>query len=190
VTAGIIVAGSSLSGGVGYRRLNLFNDIDIELEGNVSVRRYQDYRVAIGLLDSRPSTLELDVADRKVASLLQHHVTQVTRLSPLPRSAISRLPQSHLLRHRHRLERRGPRDYALHGLSVEGVWQWQLTPVVGVSARAGWLDLEVGTGRNDTILNLEDRFVPALVPGAPEQPLYFTYGAGVVHDTRLEPSAS
>ena len=72
---------------------------------------------------------------------------------------------------------------------MEGVWQWQLTPVVGVSARAGWLDLEVGSGRNDTILNLEDRFVPALVPGAPEQPLYFTYGAGVVHDTRLEPSA-
>src|SRR5215510_10119596 len=61
VTAGIIVAGSSLSGGVGYRRLNLFKGIDYEVEGNLSVRGYQDYRAAIGFLDARPSTLELDV---------------------------------------------------------------------------------------------------------------------------------
>jgi outer membrane protein assembly factor BamA len=189
VTAGIIVAGSNLSGGVGYRRLNLFNDIDIELEGNVSVRRYQDYRVAIGLLDSRPSTLELDVADRKVASLFN----TTSRKSPGSALYLD-------LRYRdypsHTYYGTGidaseedRADYALRGLSVEGVWQWQLTPVVGVSARAGWLDLDVGSGQNDSILNVEERFVPALVPGAPEQPLYFTYGAGVMHDTRLEPGA-
>jgi outer membrane protein assembly factor BamA len=74
-------------------------------------------------------------------------------------------------------------------MSVEGVWQWQLTPALGVSARGGWLDLEVGPGHNDSLLNVEERFVPALTPGAPEQPLYFTYGAGVMHETRLEPGA-
>ena len=189
VTAGIIVAGSNLSGGVGYRRLNLFNDIDIELEGNVSVRRYQDYRVAIGWLDARPSTLELDVADRKVASLFN----ATSRKSPGSALYLD-LRYRNYPRHTYygtgiNSSEENRADYALHGLSVEGVWQWQLTPALGVSARGGWLDLNVGSGRNDSILNVEERFVPALTPGAPEQPLYFTYGAGVVHDSRPEPGA-
>jgi outer membrane protein assembly factor BamA len=189
VTAGIIVAGSSLSGGVGYRRLNLFKSIDYEVEGNVSVRGYQDYRAAIGLLDARPSTLELDVADRKVASLFNAS----SRKSPGSALYLD-LRFRDYPRHTYygtgidsREEDRA--DYALHGLSVEGVWQWQLTSAVGVSARGGWLDLGVGSGRNDSLVNVEERFVPAMTPGAPEQPLYFTYGAGIVHDTRLEPGA-
>ena len=189
VNAGIIVAGSSLSGGVGYRRLNLFKNIDYEVEGNVSVRGYQDYRLAIGLLDSRPSTLELDVADRKVASLFN----ATARKSP---GSALYLDMRYRDYPRHTYYGTGidsleenRADYALHGLSVEGVWQWQLTSALGVSARGGWLDLEVGPGHNDSLLNVEDRFVPALTPGAPEQPLFFTYGAGVAHDTRLEPGA-
>jgi outer membrane protein assembly factor BamA len=189
VTAGIIVAGSSLSGGVGYRRLNLFRNIDYEVEGNVSLRGYQDYRAAIGFLDSRPSTLELDVADRKVASLFN----ATSRKSPGSALYLD-LRFRDYRRHTYygtgidsREENRA--DYALHGLSVEGVWQWQLTSAWGVSARGGWLDLEVGPGHNDSILNVEDRFAPALTPGAPEQPLFFTYGAGIVHDTRREPGA-
>lgn len=189
VNAGIIVAGSSLSGGVGYRRLNLFNDIDYEVEGNLSVRGYQDYRAAIGLLDSRPSTLELDVADRKVASLFN------TTARKSPGSALYLdLRYRDYPRHTYygsgidSLEENRA-DYALHGWSVEGVWQWQLTSALGVSARGGWLDLEVGPGHNDSLINVEDRFAPALTPGAPEQPLFFTYGAGVAHDTRREPGA-
>ena len=189
VTAGIIVAGSSLSGGAGYRRLNLFKSVDYEVEGNVSVRGYQDYRAAIGFLDARPSTLELDVADRKVASLFN----ATSRKSPGSAVYLD-LRFRDYPRHTYygtgidsREENRA--DYALHGLSVEGVWQWQLTSAVGVSARAGWLDLEVGPGHNDAILNVEDRFLPTLTPGAPDQPVYFTYGAGLMHDTRLEPGA-
>ena len=189
VTAGIIVAGSSLSGGVGYRRLNVFKRIDYEVEGNLSVRGYQDYRAAIGWLDARPSTLELDVADRKVASLFN------TTSRKSPGSAVYLdLRYRDYPRHTYygtgidsREEDRA--DYSLRGMSVEGVWQWQLTPALGVSARGGWLDLEVGPGHNDSLLNVEERFVPALTPGAPEQPLYFTYGAGVMHETRLEPGA-
>jgi len=189
VNAGIIVAGSNVSGGVGYRRLNLFKNIDYEVEGNLSVRGYQDYRVAIGLLDSRPSTLELDVADRKVASLFNATARKSPgsavyldlRYRDYPQHTYYGTGIGSLEEHR--------ADYALHGLSVEGVWQWQLTSALGVSARGGWLDLEVSPGHNDSLLNVEERFVPALTPGAPEQPLFFTYGAGVVHDTRLEPAS-
>ncbi len=189
VTAGIIVAGSNLSGGVGYRKLDLFSDIDVELEGNVSVRWYQDYRAAIGLLDSRASTLEFDVADRKVASLFN----STSRRSPGSAVYLDLRFRDYP---RHTYFGTGidsseddRADYALRGLSVEGVWQWQLTSALGVSARAGWLDLDVGPGRNDSLLNVDERFVPALTPGVPEQPLFFTYGVGVAHDTRLEPGA-
>jgi hypothetical protein len=189
VTAGIIVAGSNLAGGVGYRKLNVFDDIDVELEGNVSVRWYQDYRAAIGLLDSRASTLEFDVADRKVASLFN----STSRRSPGSAVYLDLRFRDYP---RHTYFGTGidssddnRADYALRGLSVEGVWQWQLTSALGVSARAGWLDLDVGPGRNDSLLNVEERFVPALTPGVPEQPLFFTYGAGIAHDTRLEPGA-
>ena len=187
VNAGIIVAGSSLSAGAGYRRLNLFKNLDSEVEGNLSVRGYQDYRVAIGFLEARQSTLEFDVADRKVASLFN------TTARKSPGSALY-LDLRYRDYRRHTYYGTGidsleenRADYALHGLSVEGVWQWQLTPAWGVSARSGWLDLGVGPGHNDSLINVEDRFEPALTPGAPEQPLYFTYGVGVAHDTRLEP---
>jgi len=189
VNAGIIIAGSSLSGGVGYRRLNVFKTLDYEVEGNLSVRGYQDYRAAFGWLDARQSTLELDVADRKVASLFN------TTARKSPGSALY-LDLRYRDYPRHTYYGAGidareedKADYALHGLSVEGVWQWQLTPALGVSARGGWLDLEVGPGHNDALINVEDRFAPPVTPGASEQPLYFTYGAGVVHDSRLEPGA-
>jgi hypothetical protein len=189
VSLGIIVAGSSFSGGVGYKRLNVFRTIDIELEGNVSVRRYQDYRVAIGFLDSRDSTLELDVADRKVASLFN----STSRKSPG-----SALYADLRFRDYPRHTYYGPgmdspeefrSDYALRGISAEGVWQWQVTPTVGISARGGVLDLDIGSGTNASLVNFEDRFVTALVPGAQRQPLFVTYGAALVHDTRTEPGA-
>ena len=189
VSLGIIVAGSSFSGGVGYKRLNVFKTIDIELEGNVSVRRYQDYRVAIGFLDSRESTLELDVADRKVASLFN----STSRKSPG-----SALYADLRFRDYPRHTYYGPgmdspeefrSDYALRGISAEGVWQWQVTPTVGISARGGVLDLDIGSGTNESLVNFEDRFITALVPGAQQQPLFVTYGAALVHDTRTEPGA-
>ena len=55
VSAGIIVAGSGLSGGVGYRRLNLLKGrIDVEVDGKMSVRRYQQYRAALASSTREP----------------------------------------------------------------------------------------------------------------------------------------
>ena len=70
LSVGIIVAGSGLSGGVGYRKVNLFNSpIDLEVEATMSYRLYQAYRASIGLLGERSSTLEFDTADSRVSSL-------------------------------------------------------------------------------------------------------------------------
>lgn len=187
VSAGIIVAGSSLSGGVGYRRLNLFRNIDAEAEANVSLRMYQDYRVAIGRLENRGSTLAFEVADRKVPSLFNASAQKT------PGSAVFMdIRYRDYPRHSYYGTGIGSikddkSDYALRGSSIEGAWQWQVSETIGVSARGGWLGLDVDPGHNDTIVNFEDRFNPLTIPGGTDQPNFLTYGVGVVRDTRTDP---
>src|SRR6185436_20245417 len=61
-------------------------------------------------------------------------------------------------------------DYALRGASIEGVWQQQFSPTIGISARGGWLGLDVDPGHNDALVNLENRFALLAIPGAADQP--------------------
>ena len=188
LSVGIIVAGSGLSGGVGYRKVNLFNSpIDLEVEATMSYRLYQAYRASIGLLGERSSTLEFDTADSRVSSLFNASAPKKPgsavfldmRYRDYPSHTYYGTGISSLEENRS--------DYALRGLSVEGAWQWQLTPTLGVGARGGWLGLDIGQGHNDSIVNLEERFIPATVFGSLEQPKFITYGAGIAHDTRSNP---
>jgi hypothetical protein len=189
MSAGIIVAGSGLSGGVGYRRSDVIKQLDVEVEGNLSVRLYQDYRVAIGLLESRSSTLDFDVADRRITSLFN------AASEKAPGSALF-LDMRFRDYPRHTYYGTGIHsrdddraDYGLRGMSIEGVWQWQLTPTLGLSARGGSLNLDVRPGHDDAFLNIENRFALASIPGGLEQPRFLTFGAGIVHDTRHQPGA-
>jgi outer membrane protein assembly factor BamA len=188
ISVGIIVAGSGLSGGVGYRKVNLFDSpIDLEVEATMSYRLYQAYRASIGLLGERSSTLEFDTADSRVSSLFNASAPKKPgsavfldmRYRDYPSHTYYGTGISSLEENRS--------DYALRGLSVEGAWQWQLTPTLGVGARGGWLGLDIGQGHNDSIVNLEERFIPATVFGAIDQPKFITYGAGIAHDTRSNP---
>jgi outer membrane protein assembly factor BamA len=188
-SAGIIIAGSNLSGGLGYRKLDVFKGLDIETEASVSIRRYQDYRFAIGLLNARSSTLEFEVADRKVQSLFSHSSKKSPGSAVFLDVRFRDYPQHTYYGTGIDSREEDRADYALRGVSVEGVWQWQMTSSLGVSARGGWLGLDVGPGRSDALLNVEERFVPTLVPGAVDQPRFFTYGLGIAQDTRTEPGA-
>ncbi len=189
VSVGIIVAGSSLSGGVGYRRSNLFGPLDAEVEANLSIRMYQDYRAAIGLLNARRSTLEFDTADDKSAGLFNASARKSPGTAVFADIRYRDYPShTYFGRGIDSLEE-NKSDYALRGASIEGVWQWQLSPRIGVSARGGWLGLDVDPGHNDTLVNLEDRFASVTIPGALDEPRYLTYGLGAAYDTRSEPSA-
>jgi outer membrane protein assembly factor BamA len=189
VSVGIIVAGSSLSGGVGYRRLNLFGPLDAEVEANLSLRMYQDYRAAIGLLKDRRSTLEFDVADDKSAGLFNASARKSPGTAVFADIRYRDYPShTYFGRGIDSLEE-NKSDYALRGASIEGVWQWQASPTLGVSARGGWLGLDVDPGHNDALVNLENRFALVAIPGAPDPPRFLTYGVGAAYDTRSEPSA-
>jgi outer membrane protein assembly factor BamA len=189
-TGGIIVAGSSLAGGAGYRRMDLFGSrFDAEVEGMLSIRRYQDYRIAFGMLDSRTSTLEFDVADGKITSLFNASAHKAPGTALYVEMRYRDYPQHNYYGTGIDAREEDRSDYALRGTSIEGVWQWQLASSFGVSARAGWLKLDVGPGRQDSLLNLEQRFVGAALPAGALQPHFATFGAGMVFDTRREPGA-
>jgi outer membrane protein assembly factor BamA len=189
VSAGIIVAGSNLSGGVGYRRANLFKSVGIEVEGNVSVRLYQDHRAAIGRLNSRSSTFEFDVADSKVTSLFNANSRKAPGSAVFADIRYRDYPQHTYYGTGIDSLEENRSDYRLRGASIEGVWQWQVTPTFGVGVRGGFLGIDIGPGRNDSVINLEDRFIPLTLPGAIDQPQFLTYGVGVGNDTRSEPGA-
>ena len=188
ISAGIIVAGSGLSGGVGYRKSNLFaSPLDFEVEATMSYRLYQAYRARIGLLGERSSTLEFDTADSRVSSLFNASAPKTPGSAVFLETRYRDYPNHTYYGTGISSAEENRSDYALRGLSVEGAWQWQFTPTLGVGARGGWLGLDIGPGHNDAIPNLEERFVPATVVGAIDQPAFITYGAGIAHDTRSNP---
>ena len=190
VAAGAVISGSGFAAGLGYKHLNAFSHgIGFQIDGRVSVRGYQEYAAAIGLLNARSSTVEFDTADRKFSSLF-NDATPKTPGSALYVEARYRYYPQHVYYGDGISARMADRsDYSLSGVSVEGVWQRQFSPTIGMSVRGGVLDLDVGSGTNSTLMNFEERFVPATVSGGTSQPRFLTVGAGVVRDTREQPGA-
>lgn len=187
---GTVTPGSGIAGGVGYKHFNAFGSgIGYEAGGMVSFRRYQQYSAAIGRLNDRASTVELDTADRRVGSLFNDSATKERGSALYIEARYRDFPQSVYYGGGSTSLKSNRADYSLSGVSIEGVWQRQFDSSVGISVRGGLLDLRVGTGTNSTLINFEERFAPAAIPGALEQPRFVTLGAGLVRDTRQYPGA-
>ena len=186
--AGIIVSGSSLAVGANYRYFNLFHGpVDAQFRGLFSVRGYHDYRLSIGLLDARNSTLELNAADARLSSLFNSSSRKVPGSALYVEMRYRDYPKHTFYGPGNRAVEDNRTDYALRGVSAEGVWQRQISSRFGVSARAGVLALHIGRGQNDSTVDFEQRFVPATIPGAVEQPRFVTAGVGFEDDTRSDP---
>jgi Omp85 superfamily domain len=190
VSLGTVTPGSGLAGGIGYKHFNAFAPgVGYEVGGMVSLRRYQEYSAAIGRLNGRSSTVELDTADRRVGSLFNDSSRKEPGSALYVEARYRDYPQSIYYGDGIASLKTNRADYSLSGVSVEGVWQRQFDSSIGVSVRGGVLDLRVGTGTNGTLVNFEERFTPGAIPGALEQPLFVTLGAGLVRDTRQQPGA-
>ena len=190
VAFGGIVPGSGLAGGVSYKHLNAFpRGIGYQIDGRVSLRRYMEYAAEIGFLNDRSSTVELDTADRRPGSLFNDSTLKEPGSALYVEARYRYYPQHYYYGGGLASRITDRADYALSGVSVEGVWQRQFTQAIGMSVRGGVLDLHVGRGTNSTVVNFEDRFAPATVAGGLSQPRFLTVGAGVVRDTRQQPGA-
>lgn len=188
VVAGVIVSGSGPAGGANYRYFNLLdNPLDVQLRGMFSIRGYQDYRLSIGLLDARNSTLELNAADARLASLFNTSSRKAPGSAVYVETRYRDYPRHTFYGPGNRAIEDSRTDYALRGVSAEGVWQRQFSSRFGMSARAGVMALHIGRGTNDSTVDFEQRFSPAMIPGAVEQPRFVTAGAGFEDDTRSDP---
>jgi outer membrane protein assembly factor BamA len=188
IVAGVIVSGSGLAGGANYRYFNLFDSpLDAQLRGMFSVRGYQDYRLSIGLLDARNSTLELNAADARLSSLFNSSSRKAPGSALYMELRYRDYPEHTFYGPGNRAIEDDRTDYALRGASAEGVWQRQISSRFGVSARAGLLALHIGRGQDDSTVDLEQRFTLATIPGAVEQPRFLTAGVGFEDDTRSDP---
>jgi hypothetical protein len=190
VSVGTVTPGSGLAGGVGYKSLDAFKPgIGFEAGAMLSARLYQQYSLAIGVLTARASTVELDTADTRVGSLFNDSERKAPGSALFVDVRYRDYPQ-HMYYGEGIESRRSDRaDYSLSGVSVEGVWQRQFTSSIGLSVRGGVLDLRVGRGTNDSLVNFEERFLPETIQGALTQPRFVTLGAGLVRDTRRNPAA-
>jgi hypothetical protein len=178
-------AGSGLAFGAEVRRESFFApDFGVSLSGSVSVRGYQAYDARIGRVTDWSSRTELLTADSDPASgvSLDGHPTPGFSAYIHTRQRISRRLDYFGMNGDARLEDRA--DFALTGLSTDAVVQWQPTTKTGVSARAGFMRLEVGPGSNTAVPNLEDLVSIASLPGMTERSSYLTLGAGIARDTR------
>jgi len=188
LSGGTVVSGSGVAVGGRYRRVNMLpRGIDAEAGAMVSIRGYQEYSGAIGWLDRDRSTVALDRADTAVSSLFNAS-------SPKAPGDSVYLDVRHRIYPRHRYFGAGigasqdnAADYTLSGPSIDGVWQRQFSRTLGLSVRGGWLNLQVGPGHDDALVDVQDRFELAARPGWDRHPSFVTVGAGLVRDGRDNP---
>jgi outer membrane protein assembly factor BamA len=183
--AGIIVAGSALSAGGGYRAPRIGGSrFGAETSAMFSYRGYELYRLRLGVLDTRNRTLNLRPADAKAASLFNDSADKRRGFALYADVSYRDYPQ-------HTFFGIGPdsrgedrSDYRLYGASYDAVVQAQLTPRLALSGRVGVLNLGIGTGTNDRRPNVGTIFDPTTAPGLDDQPLFFTLGLAAAFDAR------
>lgn len=185
---GSLGAGSGFAMGMEIRRESFFApDVGVSLSGAMSARGYQTFDARIGRVTAWADRTELLPADTDPAGAISVEGRPEPGVSAYlhTRQRVARRLDYFGMNGSARLEDRA--DFGLTGLSTDAVVQWQLSSTTGVSARAGWMSLELGPGSNTNVPNLEERFALSALPGMTEPSSYFTLGAGIVHDRRNDP---
>lgn len=182
---GSVASGGGFALGGGYRDYGLFGGpVGFEASALLSVRGYQSYRAHLGLLAPHRDTLDLRPADEPVASMLDDRRHPRRGVAVYLDARYRSLPRS-------RFYGVGPgsrpddrTDYLLRVAALDLAVQGQLTTRLGLSARAGVLDLAVGDGRDDDFPSTAERFTPLQAPGLASAPRYLVGGVGAAFDTR------
>ena len=179
-----IVSGSGLAFGVELYKPQLFGKLGASFETMWSIRGYRANDLRVGDIDSAGKRVELKPADSVLTSTLELETG-------------ARPGTSMYVHARHRVYKRVDffglnqtssrdlrSDYSVTGPSADLVVQWQPTPQVGFSARAGVLSLEIDRGHNDRVTDVQDRFSDVDAPGLGRRNPYITIGAGGALDRR------
>lgn len=173
--------------GVGYRNRLFDSPVGFDVSAMLSVRRYQLYRLRVGLIDRRTTTLELKPADGGIGSFANDLQSRSPGLA-----AYADLRYRDYTRHRfygigRDTTEAGSSAYRWRGLSSDAVLQWQLSRTVGLAARASWLESRIGVRLGGSERPVDQLFPLGDLPGYEREPRYVAVGAAAAFDHRDRP---
>jgi hypothetical protein len=182
---GGLAPGAGLSAGGGYRDFGLFGSpLGFEVSALVSTRGYQLYRAHLGLLAPHRRVLDLRPADQPVASMLHDRRHPERGVAIYLDARYRFLPRGRFYGIGRDSRREDRTDYLLKGGALDLAVQGQITPRLGISARAGILDSTIEAGRDEDWPSTAERFGEAEAPGLLAPPRYLVAGIGAAFDTR------
>ncbi|MGE0705425.1 MAG: BamA/TamA family outer membrane protein, partial [Vicinamibacterales bacterium] len=182
---GSIVSGSGAAGGIGLRYPSLGGSrFGVELEGMWSVRGYYEYGARFGLLGGWREALELDRIDTNLTSLFDTGELKAAGTHAIYLEAVHRrFPQLDFFGLASSVD--GVKtDFAASGPSLDLVAHWQPTSEIGLVGRIGVIDLDIGTGTNDSVLDLERHYAPVAAPALDRQIPWLAIGLAGGADSR------
>ena len=183
--AGVVIAGSSLSFGASYRQPSIAGSgWGAEAGAMWSLRGYAEYELRAGLVEHARRTTMLRPADARVYAQFNDQDDTEPGFAAYLDVRRRDYPRVNFYGVGPGVSIDDQSDFALSGNTIDVAVQWQRDERVGVAARAGVLDFDIGRGTNADLPDLQDAFDTSQIPGARRQPRFVTAGAAVVIDRR------
>jgi hypothetical protein len=187
-TVGSIRSGSSLAFGFQVKEDRLFGTwIGGSFEAGWSVRGYQQYDMHFGRLRGRSNRAELGTFDADLPSTFNDNALLAFGTGAYVHIRQRVFPRTDFFGMGQDATKAGRSDFALTGPSIDLVGQWQPNAHVGVSGRAGTIDLDLQAPTNRGVPDIDTLYTDQSAPGLTQQHGYRTAGASVTLDFRDEP---
>ena len=185
---GTLGHGSGLAAGLRFRR-GLAPGIDAEAAASFSYRGYERYDLRVGRLAGRKSRTTLRPADDDVTSQFDAFTDRAPGLGFYADLRYRHSPQIRFFGIGSDTAADDRTSFLARGASYDLVAEYQPRKWLGVAARAGVLDLEVGPAQGGSAPSTGAVFDERTAPALSQQPLYVHAGAALVLDRRDSASA-
>ena len=184
---GTLGQGSGLAAGLTYQHQGLWETpLDMEAFAGYSYRGYELYDFRFGQLRDRKGRTTLRPPDEHVSSTFDSYHERVPGFAMYGHVRYRHSPM-------HRFFGRGPdslqenrTSFTTRGASYQLVTEYQPTRRIGVAARGGLLDFEIGPGGDTKRPTIGALFDDTTAPGMRRQPAYAYLASALALDSRDE----
>ncbi|MBP1636313.1 MAG: outer membrane protein assembly complex, YaeT protein [Acidobacteria bacterium] len=184
---GTVVPGSGMSLGGGYRDYGVSGSpFGFEASALASRFAYQAYRVHLGLLRAHRHALDLRPPEAPTSFTVDDRQRSEKGVAVYLDARYRYLPRARFYGIGPDSQKADRTDYLVKGGAIDLAVQDQLTPALGLAARAGVLDSRVDEGHDDDWPGTEERFTPDQAPGLLDPPRYLVAGLAAAYDSREE----
>jgi hypothetical protein len=183
-TTGTIISGGGPAAGLEFKANRIGPlPMALEVEGLVSIRKYQQLSIRAGSLLDRRTAIRLDPSDGTITSVIRLPDTVYRGRALYLEQRFRRLPSLSLYGSTPADEATRT-DFGQKVSTTELVFQWQGSRTFGVSARAGYLLSDPFSGGNNSLENTESVFAPFVGSSLVSETRYLVGGLGMSVDRR------